>query len=70
MRLTITPTMSLDQLAERMSPNGDDIPAPTVAAMRALLAEHAPAYGWKTTADVEDADWFRMLATATGEGQA
>ena len=38
--------------------------------LRALLAEHAPAYGWKTTADVEDADWFRMLATATVTGEA
>ena len=64
MRLAITPTMPLDQLAERMSPNGDDIPAPVVEAMRVLLVDHAPAYGWTTTADVEDGDWFRMLATA------
>ena len=67
MILTISPTMPLDQLAERMSPNGDDIPAPVVHAMRALLAERAPTYGWTCTADVEDADWFRMLAIASGE---
>jgi hypothetical protein len=25
------------------------------------LTLHAPAYGWATTSDVEDCDWFRML---------
>ena len=67
MRLAISPTMPLDQLAERISPNGDDIPAPIVHAMRALLAERAPTYGWTFTSDVEDADWFRMLAIASVE---
>ena len=63
MPLTISPSMPLDQLAERMS---SDIPVPAsvAAAMRALLAERAPAHGWETTDDVGDADWLRLLEIA------
>lgn len=70
MRLTISPTMPIDQLAERVSPNGDQVSESVVSAMRALLVERAPAYGWETTSDVEDGDWFRMLAIATSKGDA
>lgn len=65
MPLPISPTMPLDQLAERMS--NDTVPAPVVAAMRALLVERAPAHGWKTTDDVGEAEWRRLLEIADAE---
>jgi hypothetical protein len=59
--MNITPTMDLDQLAERIWVNGDHVDLDIAQRMRALLTLHAPAYGWATTSDVEDRDWFRML---------
>ena len=60
-KLNISRTMDLGQLAERM---GDDVFEPEATAMRGMLTANAPAYGWTTTNDVEDADWFRMLEIA------
>ena len=61
MKLHISPTMSLCDLAERM---GDATTTSEATAMRALLVHAAPSYGWQTTGDVEDGDWFRMLDIA------
>lgn len=63
MPLTISPSMPLDQLAERMS---TDIEVRLIVAvlMRALLVEHAPAHGWETTDDVGEAEWLRLLNLA------
>lgn len=71
MNLQISPTMSLDHLAERMWVNGD-WPASTTEtqAMRAMLVASAPNHGWQTTGDVEDGDWFRMLDIAAQVDQA
>lgn len=62
MNLHISSTMSPDDLAERMS--GDPLNIAETTAMRAMLVAAAPSYGWQTTSDIEDGDWFRMLDIA------
>lgn len=66
MPLTISPSMPLDQLAERMS---SDIPveASVVAAMRELLVKQATYHGWETTDDVGEAEWLILLEIAASE---
>lgn len=62
---TIAADMPLNDLIDRMAPNCEQFRTLHQAnAMRAQLVDDAPAYGWKTCADVEDADWFRMLDNA------
>ena len=59
--MKITPTMNLDDLRDRMSPNGDSVTEGQAAKMRDLLNSNAEAYEWQDTQDVDDSDWFRML---------
>lgn len=64
--MKITPTMNLDNLTDCMSPNGDEkVTESEAAAMRDLINRDAPAYGWTSTGDIQDADWFRMRDEAT-----
>jgi hypothetical protein len=66
MTMKIEPTMNLDHLTERMWVNGD-WPADSTAAahdMRELLLQGQKAYGWRTTSDVEDDEWFALLDEA------
>ena len=65
----ISPHMRLSDLVERMYVNGDppDTAESEARAMRALLVERAPAYGWTDTLDVDDSDWFRMLHLAVAQ---
>ena len=64
--MKIEPTMNLDHLMERMWVNGD-WPADSTAAaqtMCELLLQGQKAYGWRTTSDVEDDEWFALLDKA------
>jgi hypothetical protein len=64
--MKIKPTMNLDHLTERMWANGD-WPADSTAAaqaMRELLLQGQTAYGWRTTSDMEDDEWFALLDEA------
>ena len=67
--MQISPTMSLPALIEHMYVNGDpsDNAEHEARAMRAMLVERAPAYGWTDTRDVDDSDWFRMLHLAVAQ---
>lgn len=65
--MKISADMNLAQLAERMWINGDEPDMRIAERMRASLVQHAPAYAWEKTGDVEDVDWFRMLHDAHGE---
>jgi hypothetical protein len=56
----ISKDMSLEALQDCMAPNGELVTESQASAMRALLTRDAGAYGWHTTADVEDVDWHRM----------
>ena len=64
--MRIEPTMDIQGLIERMYVNGDFGPLAESEArvLRNLLVQHAPAYQWADTRDVEDVDWFRMLHQA------
>lgn len=70
--MNIKRDMSLDQLAERMWVNGDwpDNWEPIAVVMRDLLNQHAAAYGWEKTQDVEDADWLRLREQAVASSAA
>ena len=65
--MKIASDMDLQRLAELMGEV--DYREETVATMRDLLVTDAPEYGWKTTSDVEDTDWFRLLEEATGSAE-
>ena len=64
--MKIEPTMSLDHLIELMYVNGD---APPIAQreagfLREMLVQTAPHHDWRTTSDVEDAEWFALMGQA------
>jgi len=64
--MKISTTMHLSKLIDCMSPNGDEtVTDAQAAAMRELINRDAPAYGWKSTGDIEDTDWFRLCDEAT-----
>lgn len=64
--MKISTSMNLTALIDCMSPNGDEaVTDAQAAAMRELINRDAPAYGWKSTSDIEDTDWFRLRDEAT-----
>ena len=67
--MEISLNMRLSDLVERMYVNGDppETAESEARAMRAMLIERAPAYGWTDTRDIDDGDWFRMLRAAVAQ---
>lgn len=67
--MLITNTMDTEDLrynlASTLSAKPDELAGPAIEKFRAALNENAPTYGWKTTSDVEDTDWFRMWSEAS-----
>ena len=57
----ISSTMNLSDLADLMGNNATDAEA---AAMRDLINREAINYGWEETSDIEDTEWFAMMASA------
>jgi hypothetical protein len=62
--MTISPTMNLDHLAERMSTT-DVIDINSAARMRHLLVKGASFHGWETTGEIDEDSWLTMLEEAT-----
>ena len=62
--MKIEPTMNLDHLADLMYLTGAEPVDTEVVAMRDMLLQGQKLHGWKTTSDVEDAEWFSMLDQA------
>ena len=62
--MKIEPTMNLDHLADLMYLSGAEPVDTEVVAMRDMLLQWQKLHGWKTTSDVEDAEWFAMLDEA------
>lgn len=58
--MKIEPTMNLDHLTERMWADS----TAAAQAMRELLLQGQKVYGWRTTSDVEDDEWFALLDEA------
>lgn len=65
--MKITQTMDLESLATSMFPNGDrpDNWRDIAENMRSIMLLKMSDYGWQTTTDVEDAEWFSMVKSAT-----
>ena len=62
--MKIEPTMNLDHLADLMYITGSEPVDAEVVAMRDMLLQGQESHEWKTTSDVEDAEWFSMLDQA------
>lgn len=64
--MKIEPSMNLDHLIELMYITGDwpSIAEREAGFMREMLVQTAPHHGWRTTSDVEDAEWFSLMGQA------